>query len=409
MPGKNQPFVINTCKILDTEEYLKSFESESKQNNVMTSIIDLLREDYEKIISDAEKIINEYIKAKSNKPDKLDFKETLNSFKKALEPLLNHLKFDTKAIFINDLIVQICEISYSSCFPMIKGEITITQENYKTYKESVINSVRKDIQQAFPKNSNEMIYDIEEYLLNRVADYTKEPVFILQEIKQSLLLLKNIFNAGISETNVDIHTQLHMLVKKYGGAIINTEIDNFLPKLIKSESESIMNGKSDTLNQINRFPHLIFFMIYRILKHKVPIKQCPACKNYFISSRPNKIYCDGTLPGSDTLCRKKGPQLVRNRRLPPYRIEYEKAIKRIKSYGRRHDLDTKETNRRLANFSNNYYDELKKLEKNFTPKHKSSYDKTGYSRDELLNAFSKKIKDNCKNYLDNVDPPEKWV
>ncbi len=409
MPSKNQPFVINTCKILDTEEYLKSFESEPKQNNVLTSIINLLREDFESIISEAEKIINEYIKAKSNKPDKVIFKETLNSFKKALEPLSNHLKFDAKSIFINDLIVQTCKISFSSYFPMIKGEIIIAQENYKNYKDFVINLVNEEIKQAFPKNKKEIIYDIEEYLLSRIADYTKEPIFILQEIKQSLLWLKNIFNAGIPETITDIHTQLYMLVKKYGGVITNTEIDNFLPKLIKSECESLMSGKSDILNHINRFSHLIFLMIYRILKHKVPIKQCPACENFFIPSRPNKIYCDSTLPDSDILCRKKGPQLLRNRRLPPYRIEYEKAIKRIKSYGRRHDLGTEETNRRLAHFSSNYYDELKKLEKNFTPKHKSSYDKTGYSRDELLNAFSKKIKDNCKNYLDNVDPPEKWV
>lgn len=242
-----------------------------------------------------------------NEPDKVVFKETLNSFKKALEPLLNHLKFDAKAIFINDLIVQTCENSFSSYFPMLKGENTITQENYKNYKKFVINSVKEEIKQAFPKSKNEIIYDIEEYLLNRIADYTKEPIFVLQEINQSLLLLKNIFKTGIPETNADIHTQLYMLVKKYGGVIINSETDNFLLKLIKTESESLMSGKSDILNQINRFSHLIFFMIYRILKHKVPIKQCPACKNYFIPSRPNKIYCDGTLPGSNTLCSKKGP------------------------------------------------------------------------------------------------------
>ena len=402
MPSKNQPFVISTGKILDTEEYLTAFDLNPSKNktNVMTSIINLLREDFKKIISKAEKTINEYIKSKAINPNEVVFKEALNSFKKALEPLSNHLEFDIKAIFINDFIVQTCENSFSSCFPTAKGEIIITPDNYKNYKESVINSVETEIKQAFPDNADETIYNIEEYLFNRVADYTKEPIYILQEIKESLLLLKNIFKAGIPETNTDIHTQLYILVKKHGGIIPNMEIDSFLTNLIKSECDNIYNN-------INRFSHLIFFIIYRILKHKVPIKQCPACVNYFIPSRPNKIYCDGTLPGSNALCRKKGPQLLRNQRLPAYRIEYEKAIKRIKSYCRRNDLDSKETNKRLAHFYSNYYKELNKLEKNFTPKPKSSFDLD--AKTKSFNDFSKKIKDNCKYYLDNVDPPEKWV
>ena len=317
MPSENQPFVINTGQILDTKEYLTAFDLKSSidKTNIMTSIINLLREDFEKIISKAEKLINEYIRAKESKPDKAVFEDALNSFKKALQPLTKHLNFDIKAIFINDLIVKTCESSFSSSFKMIKGEFIITPENYKAYKESVIKLITNEVEQIFPETKDEIIYEIEEYLLNRVADYAKEPIYILQEIKESLLLLKIILETGVLEANSDNFTKLYLLTKRYGGIIPCTEIDSFIPKLIKSESDGLMNQIGYVSIHINRFSHLVFFIIYRILKHKVLIKQCPACKNYFIPSRPNKMYCDGTLPDSNTLCKKKGPQILRNKKL----------------------------------------------------------------------------------------------
>ena len=76
--------------------------------------------------------------------------------------------------------------------------------------------------------------------------------------------------------------------------------------------------------------------------------------------------------------------------MPAHRIEYEKAIKRIKSYCRRNNLGTKEANKRLTHFSNNYYEELNNLEKNFTPKPKSSFDLD--AKIKSFNDFSKKIR-----------------
>lgn len=395
--NRNKPFCLFPRVIEDTKEYMTEFTEDqehtalTEESNVMTALISILNMDFENVLSNANGIVSQYIT--SDEMDSDYFVRCCCDFEGKIGELISPKYLDSKMLFVAEVVARLCSEAFSTSFSQNRNDIVIDEQGYQRYKESVICAVKQGIEKIYPDYTDEIIYEIEEYLLNRIADYNNQ-VSMIEDIRQSLIFFRKVLKNGVPNFDSDIFTKLYIAVKNYGDLCIQDEAKNFLPVIIESECEGKTIWKSYRINRIEKFSHLVLFMIYRILKHNIFIRKCPACGRYFIPSRPNKIYCDGLFPGTKQPCSKRGPRFVRDQRLAEYEKECERLVKNLKEYIRRNEIPRENGEAKEKEFLRAYRKAKKKYtyERNVIMKKFAGNEKTAKLK-ELEGLFIREMND----------------
>lgn len=293
--------------------------------DISKSIVSLLNSDYEEIICDAQKMLLNI----TNDENTAISLECFYKFEKILKPILKYVYYKPEKIFIYELVNILSEKFLDNSLETINSDTVLTVFGYIKYQAKIINSLTPIIKELFPNSFNNIISEIEKFLLKKIANNPPSYEAPLSEIKTSIATLKILLTSENNKNNSDIYLKMFDSVHKLTYPLIRESFDDFLPELLKGNTK--YKNQPTKKFHINRFSHLVFVVMYGVITEHIIIRRCPACNRFFVSSRRNRIYCDGIIPDSGKPCAGAGPQYVRNKNMPIYKSEYENAKKRLDS------------------------------------------------------------------------------
>lgn len=390
----DSPFLFLECLIFDgqllimtdSERQIKNLlnskdeECDIRSLNYLRLVLNMLNSDYKTPLMNAKHKISECLNGG-------DIKESFGEFERIISQLTPGLYYSTEKLFVYEAVVQLLTKTSDEMFVYDGGAVVITSELYRIYTDKIISGIMPVLTSLYNVGSEDVVQNIYDYLLKDLANNCTLAKSPIDAILDSMELLQYSLYVYKPKDGMNIYENIYNCVCS---TALNKDLEEYFPDIMHTVQRKIQKNTKYYEFNIRSFAHLIFVVMYLWFSKRLDLKVCPVCNRYFVPSRSNNMYCDGTIPGTDRKCAKAGPQIIRNQNMPKHKYEFEKCKKSLRKYlNNIEGIDKDYVKNRIKDF-NEFYTNAE-MEYN--------------NSDESEEDFIQRIKDTCNNEYKTTKNP----